>query len=682
MTSSEVGECRPMAGVIEREQWLVYGSPEYRACPWPYDARWEGFLSSPPPLRFASDAVACASPCDGLTETPSVPPNLPRLAPRGRYRAAVHHDADWIYVLFDFEDPPAVADPAELRAAPQLAGMALENVAVSIFTDDLRFCYVLDTDPAGEPRAFRKANVYGPRRAEPPAWAPEWDFRIVPAGAARRACWRIVRRSLADAIRGDALRLSISRLSFPSVEGVAWGSLHVWAPRHDEAMLVRLVSGRERAPWPELSRVDLHYAPDREHGSFTLRWEGVYEPGERFEGPSSKGFPHRPVHLHSVAVRVNGLCLTLPLEETVRTPDVPLADGQNLIEISSAGGPAVRLCVEKRSGTRIELPAGLPDAGYRFSAGEAVARIRRECDAMLEATLARRSRGEPLEYMPWSTYHAASCGVAARELLGDERYLEVVREHADAALALQRPDGTFAGFHLRIGRPSHVPWAGGAYDSGPAGELWATAAALLGDAKYLEASRRLLRAYRTYRVEFNHNYAAFTLYHLAAHYRLTGERAALDEGLYYARTSAAAAILPLGFQAGHNYYSCYGGITLRGLARFCAVLPSGEPWREALRERCVRMANQMTWRLQADGLHDGRDRYYIGERNWFQGIFAVAFLLEGEQRRRLDAVLARMLEGILSPGAEGVPARVCDSDVVRYLVSRERLLGGALGREA
>jgi hypothetical protein len=43
----------------------------------------------------------------------------------------------------------------------------------------------------------------------------------------------------------------------------------------------------------------------------------------------------------------------------------------------------------------------------------------------------------------------------------------------------------------------------------------------LSSAPPAKASRRLLHAYEQYRIEFNQNYAAFTLYRLSTHYRLT-----------------------------------------------------------------------------------------------------------------------------------------------------------------
>jgi hypothetical protein len=186
-----------------------------------------------------------------------------------------------------------------------------------------------------------------------------------------------------------------------------------------------------------------------------------------------------------------------------------------------------------------------------------------------------------------------------------------------------------------------------------------------------------LRAYKDYRVEFNYNYAAFTLYHLVAHYRLTRDPLALEHARYYARHCVAIDLLPLGFHAGHNYYTCYGSITLRGLAQLCAVLPKDDPYRATLREQCLRMTNQVLARQQPDGSFDGRDRFFLDERFWSWGLFSVAFLLPPAAVARLDAAILRLLR---FPGETdaigGTTGQLAESDFVRYWVHRETLLAG------
>jgi hypothetical protein len=374
------------------------------------------------------------------------------------------------------------------------------------------------------------------------------------------------------------------------------------------------------------------------------------------------------------ALRVNGLLHMLDLADGVESPEMEIVDGINRVQVASIGGPMVMVDFEKRSGNRIVdsvLPAKPPADMNRIQA-----RIRAECRQAIREMEERRAAGRPLGHRWMAATLAASFGRARHYLKEDPLLLEVLRDEADCALALQRPDGTYGGGHLWKDGISPSPWAGGAYDTGPVGELWVVAHRLLGDQKYLDASRRLLEAYRTYPVEFNHNYAAFALYHLAAHYQRTREPLALERGLYYARHCAAVDILPLGYQGGHNYYTVYGAITLRGMALLAWVLPEAEPYRETLRELCIRMANQLITRLQPNGLFDARDRYYLGEQMWIGGLFSVAFLLEPGDVARLDVVVQRMLHCAESAWNAAPLTRLCESDFIRYLTFRDRLLAG------
>jgi hypothetical protein len=451
---------------------------------------------------------------------------------------------------------------------------------------------------------------------------------------------------------------------------VAWGGGDIWGPRPDEMGTVRLVPERAISPWPVCRRLELLYDPQRETGRFRLFWQDPYQAGEEVENISE---PSREVHSESCSFRLNGRQQLLNLTTEVVTDELPIPDGHNFVEAATAGERALRLYFEKRSGNSI-APCPYPPcpAVPREAMME---RLHQEISLQYTQLQERRRNNEPLSMPGWPMYHAASAGRVHAWLEPDARLLEILRGVADEALALQRPDGTFSGYHLSRKRKTtgEAPrWAGGAYDTGQAGELWAVAAWRLGDEKYLEASRRLLHAYEQYRIEFNHNYAAFTLYHLAAHYRLIRDPLALEHGLYYVRHMAGTQILPLGYQPGHNFYTVYGFITLRGLAVFCQVLPESEPYRTELRELCLRMANQLITRLQPEGTFDSRDRYFQGERLWLSALFSVALLVEGDDLRRLDAVLQYMLHD------PPVTRRLVylEGEVARYLACRDRLMRG------
>lgn len=654
------------------EQWIVYCRYEYDALPWPFDGDWEAFVAAPLALQYAVSDFGRVSPCDGLNETPTVPAHLPRAVPRGRYQLAVYHDPEFLYVFLLSHDPPSVPEVGE-DAAGVLAALAL-------LTADGRYYYMLLCNEQGDAWEVISPHGQGPR--VPPAREQElaWNHALGELEGGKLSCWRVPRKTIADAFAGNVLRLSVSRICFHRVEAVAWGSHTTWRPRVDEMGTVRLLDEPAVSPWPVVRRIDMDYDPVAEAARFRFHWQDVFEPAELTDENRDK-WPG--VAWEQFALRLNNSRHMLDLREDVESDLLPLAEGVNSLHIGHPAGPAVRLDVEKCSGNRI-VDSPLPRQPETPHA-ELVARVRRECEAHLEAF----RQGEPPHYRFWGSYHMASCGRAYHYLFPDDNDLrELLRVEADLALSLQRDDGSFSGNHLAADGISDVPWKGGAYDTGPAGELWVVAAQLLGDDKYLDASRRLVTAYQDYRVEFNHNYSAFALFHLAPHYRLTGDPLALEYALYYARTSAGVDIMPLGYQAGHNYYSVYGSITLRGLALLCAVMPTDHPYRERLREICVRMANQVITRLQSDGMFEARDRYYVDLSLWLTGLFSVAFLLQRDDVERLDRVFQRMFAAAeeeqrprgradrLSGRAKRLAHRYCDSDVIRYLVHREALLAG------
>jgi len=655
------------------ERWIIHYEASYDAVPWPFTKSWEEFARNPEPLQFTCDDFGRAAPCDSLSETPSVPPHLPRLVPRGRYRMAIYHDAEWLYVFLEAENGPVIVPTAQLDAIPHLASVNHFYPVVALLTPDQRFTYRFGLDGRGQPSSSITNVVYGKRVVEPLKRTLRSDLHIIPTKNGELSCWRIARASVADAFLGNTVRFSMSRMHFETHEAVAWGSHTTWGPRPDEFGTVRLVEKRELPAWPVARRVEMLYEPTTENAKFRVNWEGIYQPAET----DVQVYPNKAavVPWRQWSLRLNGEQRMFDLTETAETDEFALRDDHNHLEIASVGGPAIRLSLEKQSGNRIgERP--LPAKPPRDSAF-VLARVRSECDQAIQAMEARRASGEKLTFKLWETYCVASFGRTYHYLHPDSRLLEVLREQADFALSLQREDGTFAGLHLERTGQKPSPWKGGAYDTGPAGELWVVAAWLLKDAKYLEASQRLVHAYRDYRIEFNYNYAAFALYHLVTHYRLTRDPLALEHALHYCRNCVAVDLLPLGFHAGHNYYTCYGSITLRGMAQLCAVLPENDPYRATLRELCIRMTNQVLSRQQPDGTFEGRDRFFLSQRYWSWGLFSVAFLLPPEDVARLDVAIQRMLHYAGEwRGFGGGGHRLAENDFVRYWAHRDALLAG------
>src|SRR6185503_3185035 len=77
---------------LSMEHWIIHYDANYDAVPWPFAKTWEEFVNSPEPLVHPCDDFGRPAICDSLGETPTVPPRLPRLMPRGKYRMALYHD--------------------------------------------------------------------------------------------------------------------------------------------------------------------------------------------------------------------------------------------------------------------------------------------------------------------------------------------------------------------------------------------------------------------------------------------------------------------------------------------------------------------------------------------------------------------------------------------------------------
>src|SRR5262249_19779827 len=129
-------------------KWMVYCDRAYEALAWPYAMSWDEFKRKPLPLAHACTDMTRVSPTDGMQEA-VVPRDLPRPAPRGEYRFAIHHDAEWLYVLLESRDAPKVTPWT--RSASVLA-------TVQILSNDGHFVFNF--------RGFRRSDGAA---AEPPS---------------------------------------------------------------------------------------------------------------------------------------------------------------------------------------------------------------------------------------------------------------------------------------------------------------------------------------------------------------------------------------------------------------------------------------------------------------------------------------------------------------------------------
>ena len=633
------------------EKWNLYVRKEYQATQWPwpsvsYEEIGSGQIDS---LPGAVDDFTRYAPEDGTASMSEVPADLPREWAECYTRMAVYHDELYLYVFLVALAP---ANPI-----PQLASDRREDLSCYFAMDGLNRGLYFGVNESEESICLAKVWDQETQRAEDFAeypwsqfrdgpWRPldvDYAVRIIEHEAGVAAAWRIARHVVAKGMAGDRMGFTAGRRCYATSELVSWTSSSVWETRHDELGTLVLVDEPESPRVPVIRRVDLTYDPAKETGTLEATWEGVW-PKEQLESLTSDHYADR-VGLYTVAL--NGQEQTGPIAGATHD-SFQIPDGWNRVEyLNAVGQPALVFSVQKFSGNRV-VPGLIRETGPLPSKGDLQERFARwhafaEKQYMAPGIWGDRTRAaisptptHCLEHngVFWMEPYALACLHLERR----DEYLRKVRETCDRVLEHEKPGHWYP--CLCCDPEAKEPFAGGAFGHGAVGEALVLGYRVLGDQQYLDAARRAVEAYRLYLFEDNQNYAAFALWHLAEVYRETQEPEIIEKGVYYLRF-AAAMVDPGGAQRGHNYYSGYGSITLKGLAKFLAVLPGGHPKYPWLRDKVIRFCNQLLARQQRSGLFAERNRKYLGYHSLEPtvGLFESAFALGGEPAQELKPAL-------------------------------------------
>lgn len=188
-------------------------------------------------------------------------------------------------------------------------------------------------------------------------------------------------------------------------------------------------------------------------------------------------------------------------------------------------------------------------------------------------------------------YLSATAGIE------DEFFTLRAREGLDWLIAEQEPDGSFRLYTRK--REGQVDHNGCLFVTGIAGAALARGYEDFGDERYLEASARTARWEAEWPPVVNVNFNSFAVWHLAEHYRLTGDGAALDAAIRKTRLRILPPQLPSGGWRGHNSWVWYHGIILRGHAALYRALPESHPLRPELRDATLAAARYFV-RLQTE----------------------------------------------------------------------------------
>ena len=140
--------------------------------------------------------------------------------PRGRYRFAIYHDADWLYAFLEAENGQVIVPTEQLNAIPHLKEVNHLYPVLVLLTPDQHFTYRFGRDGRGQPGASRADVLYGKRKSVVAPREFRWDLQVVPRPHGELSCFRISRASIRHRAAGGATRDTALAGRAPRGDGV------------------------------------------------------------------------------------------------------------------------------------------------------------------------------------------------------------------------------------------------------------------------------------------------------------------------------------------------------------------------------------------------------------------------------------------------------------------------------
>ena len=646
-----------------KEHWNLYYRKEYCARPWPWrDISWEAIDDKEiEDLPSAIEDFFRYCPDDGTSAMSGVPADLPREWPECRTRLAVYHDPDSIYVfLVALRPEQTIPELSEDRREDFGCYFAMDGsnrgLYLGLNQDGESICLAKVWDVETSLPADFDEFPWTQFRDDP--WMPlpvDYETRIIELPEGSAACWRIGRNVLRKDCKDNCIEFTAGRRCFSTGELVSWGSNLMWETRHDEMGILRFADEVEPSPVPWVERIDVAYDPEQESGEFICRWRDIWSEERVASVPNES---HYSDYIHRYTIAVNGQEQTEDIQAEMRNA-FSIPDGWNRLEILNAvGRPARVVNFQKFSGNRIvpgahSSPPGLPFLEELRELFETWAQ-NDELQYIAPGTWGQQpggSDGDPPIYCldHQGAFRMEPYALACLHLVRQDAFAHKVRAACDRILEYEQEGHWYP--CLCVDPEAKTPFAGGAFGHGSVGEALVLGHRVLNDRNYLDAATRAVEGYQLYPLEHNQNYAAFALWHLAELYSETSDEAAIELALYYLRFAGNHIDLA-GAQRGHNYYSAYGGITLKGLAKLLRILPHDHSKYPLLRNKVIRSANQMLARQQASGLFAERNRKYLGYHSLCPaaGLFETALALGDEASGRIEPSLVAAYTGMKESG--------------------------------
>jgi len=214
-------------------------------------------------------------------------------------------------------------------------------------------------------------------------------------------------------------------------------------------------------------------------------------------------------------------------------------------------------------------------------------------------------------YSTWSSLNRPECRhplvrwtgrpvlayLIAHRVQPDALYLKRAKEGLEWLLKEQTPSGAYKWYWT----PGGSVDGNSLYDTAIAGRALAAGHEQFKLKRYLDASAKAARWAMAMPVSGNANYNFFTVWHQAAHYRLTKDKAVLASAVDRAVRTLKNQ-LPNGMWSDHhNQQINYHSIITRGLVELLSVMPPDHPQREAVRVGAMRAVNHVIAEQAADG---------------------------------------------------------------------------------
>ncbi|MHB9133663.1 MAG: hypothetical protein ACYDBB_21580 [Armatimonadota bacterium] len=580
--------------------YRLYLDTHYDVHPWPFGCSWQEVLSQwPDMLPGAVADFDIFLPDDHYNRSHGL---LDRQHASVKSEMAIYRDGEAVIVLMRLWH----GDPLPVRFAPANEEGASVVLMADATSDDGLYVGV---NPAGEYLAARWTGLNPDCSEVGMQWHPQPPDTCRVMTAPTAESWLAVFHVPLAAIPGiaagaDTVRFTAGRLWGETFEPSAWATATVWAPQPAEMGTLHLTP-RLPATSPYLYRADFYYEAETERGELAFTVAGLPQ-GQTTDMQVALN-TRKSQHCCSGVVR------------QAWTPE----EGENAIMVKVGVERFRTLYLEKWSGH--QLFVRYPSAQPLPDTADLRERFRQWHDQQEQKYTAPGTWGDGLDHgcaFPMEPYALYSLYVERQPV-----YLERVTAACERILQSQTPDGVFLCYHFG---DAPRPFEGGAFTQGSASEALLLGYRLFGDARYLAAAQRGAEAYHLYALEYNTNYMAFVLWHLAELYELTGESIHLERALWYTQYGILRGMNPSGAHPGHNYYSAYGGITLKGLAKLLRMLPADHAFYPTLKEHTLRYTNQILSRQRVNGLIDGRNRMYFGYQHTAPGLFDVARALPGE----------------------------------------------------